>query len=209
MRSRVRDDESVSSFSTFSTLTTIYSRANETIATRSTVDPEPNYDVSAKELFRRWTARGRNPRNKRLIAYFLFVCVICTSRTRLHDFFSWIDPFNTSYEYTIIETKELVYVATSNPDFDAIQPPPGYPFHRWTEKRKHIGMTGYPLNVEKFVHILSKFGGGEQIQTPLEEGLKSERSFRDFIRISGNGAQPYIVRKGKVLPPFGSYRRWG
>jgi hypothetical protein len=208
MRSRARDDESFSTNSTFSTLTTIYSRANETITTRRTFDRETNYDVSAKELFRGWTARFFiNPRNHRIITCVLLTCLVFVSRARIHDFFLWIDPFNTSYEYTVIETKELVYVATSNPDFDAMQPPPGYPFHRWSEQRKHIGMTGYPLNVEKFVHILSKFGKGEKIQTELEEGLKSERSFRDFVRISGSGAQPYIVRKGKVLRPYGLYRR--
>lgn len=211
MRSRVRDDDSFSTVSTFSTLTTIYSRANETVATRRTLLDRENgylYNLSVKELLRRWTTRLLHRRNRRIILYSLSVCILFTSRMRIHDFFTWIDPFNTSYEYTIIETKDLAYVATSNPDFDAMQPPPGYPFHRWSEKRKHIGMTGYPLNEEKFVHILNKLGKGEQIQTSLEEGLKYERSFRDFIRISGSGAQPYIIRRGKVLRPFGSYRRW-
>lgn len=204
MRSRARDDDSVSSLG----LTTVYSRAND--YGRHDHIEHVQYSVSVTELLRRWIARGSNARNQRIVMYFLITCLIYTSRTRIEDLFSLMDVFNTGYEYTTIETKELVYVATSNPDFDAMQPPPGYPFHRWSERRKqlNIGMSGYPLNVEKFVNILSQMGKGKKITTSLDEGLKSERSFRDFNRISGIGAQPYIVQKGKVLRPFGSYRRW-
>ena len=225
MRSRARDDGSVSSFSTFSTLTTIYSRANESNASNrndiiqkrsSEMHDHPvrgwmkdNLHQWTTDVHRYWNA-GINSRNRRVLIYFMFVCAVFTQRTRMQDFTSWMDSFDTSYEYTTIEIKDSVYVATSNPDFDAMQPPPGYPFHRWSEQRKHmnIGLSGYPLHTDKFVSILNKMGRRETIQTPLEQGLKYERSFRDFDRISGQGAQPYIVRKGEVLRPFGSYPRW-
>lgn len=225
MRSRAREDNSVSSFSTFSTLTTIYSRANESD------DSHPNNFLSMrpseihdhpvrgwmKEIIHHWTAdvhrywiAGIDNRNRRLLIYLLCTCTAFAFKTRIPYFRSWIDSFDTSYEYTTIEIKDSLYVATSNPDFDAMQQPMGYPFHRWSEQRRHmnIGTSGYPLHTDKFVSILNKMGKGEKILTPLEQGLKYERSFRDFDRISGQGAQPYIVRNGEVLRPFGSYPRW-
>eukprot|EP01082_Thalassiosira_pseudonana_P003561 g3523.t1 g3523 contig12:2245657-2247513(+) len=120
-----------------------------------------------------------------------------------------------SHQYTTINTKELTntlstsshYTSTTDPNFDALQPPPGYPFHRWNDRRNRNSMSGYPLHVEKFVNILHRMGQGEMIKTTLEEGLNAQRSYHDFIRLSGS-SYPYLVKQGKVLRPFGQFKRW-
>lgn len=139
---------------------------------------------------------------------------------RIHHVFYSLSPFSfssrkKSHQYTTINTKELTntlstsshYTSTTDPNFDALQPPPGYPFHRWNDRRNLNSMSGYPLHVEKFVNILHRMGQGEMIKTTLEEGLNAQRSYHDFIRLSGS-SYPYLVKQGKVLRPFGQFKRW-
>ncbi|KAL7516565.1 hypothetical protein ACHAWX_001566 [Stephanocyclus meneghinianus] len=221
------DDDSLSTLSISTLPTTMSHRTRSKAVFReerhAMIDDS---DVSSVSGFRHWISvaqhvwiNATNTRKRRVSLYFLTVCIFYVHHRmssvrdpfdetlslgeRFHNFFS---PFTSQYEYTTINTKELVYIETSNPNFDAMQPPPGYPFHRWSSKRK-FSLSGYPLNVEKFVYILSKLGKGEKIKTSLDEGLNAERSFHDFIRISGK-AQPYIVRRGRVLRPFGKFPRW-
>mmetsp|Transcript_29370 Transcript_29370/g.61474 ORF Transcript_29370/g.61474 Transcript_29370/m.61474 type:complete len:564 (-) Transcript_29370:112-1803(-) len=109
-----------------------------------------------------------------------------------------------------VNTKDLLfshsYYQTSNdPNYNAMQPPMGYPFHRWNTKMS--SMSGYPLHVDKFVNILHRMGRGEMIKTSLVEGLTAQENYRDFIRLSG-ASFPYLVQNGKVLRPYGEKNRW-
>lgn len=117
--------------------------------------------------------------------------------------------FDRESHYTV-NTKDLLfshsYYQTSNdPNYNAMQPPMGYPFHRWNTKMS--SMSGYPLHVDKFVNILHRMGRGEMIKTSLAEGLNAQENYRDFIRLSG-ASFPYLVQNGKVLRPYGEKNRW-
>jgi hypothetical protein len=229
-------DEDTISTLTISTVTNVHHRSRS--KSKSThrddhCDTIYEIDETSHRGFRQWKSVAHhawskitNNRKGRLSLYLVVLCTVFIQHqlVSVHDpfdetiplwskasnFLSYMNPFHTNqYEYTTINTNKLVYTATSDPDFDATQPPPGYPFHRWNDSRKY-GMTGYPLNVEKFVSILNKMGRGEITRQTVEQGLKSERSFRDFVRISDSqySAQPFLVKRGKVMRPFGKYPRW-
>lgn len=79
--------------------------------------------------------------------------------------------------------------------------PDGYPWHRWIKQES----DSYPLNTQKFVHILARLGNGENQlgglspQNFTQNGVPIDEN---TIRLHGM-VRPYIIKNGTVLRPEG------
>ena len=120
-------------------------------------------------------------------------------------------------QWTTTEKMEVSF------ETDPLAPPKGYPWHRWPSakpasdrglvKRIISGLSfsnnnpdPYPLNVPKFIAILSEFGKGKTFKAKFRAALKQMKD-DNFVRLTGVSL-PYIVRDGKVLRPDGDKKEW-
>ena len=113
----------------------------------------------------------------------------------------YIDPQTTT-------SRQQNPLTADSYNINPLKKPEGYPWHRWVKQKQQPDdqqTDSYPLNTQKFVHILARLGNGENQlgdvspQNYTQNGVPLDEN---TVRMHGM-VRPYIIRDGTVLRPEG------